>query len=212
MLNRIRNIGIVAHIDAGKTTLVERILYYSGRIHQMREVRGRDGGATMDSSPIEKKHGITIASAATSVDWCGHHINIIDTPGHVDFTVEVERSLRVLDSAVLVACAASGVQSQTISVNRQIKRHKIPSLAFVNKMDLVGANPDKVIQQLRSKLDCNALPIQIPIGVGANFQGVIDLIEMQAIKFSGDNGQQMLTGFSALSLPPECCSRDAEHQ
>lgn len=191
MLNQLRNIGISAHIDSGKTTLAERVLFYSGRIHVIRDVRGGDGGATMDSDPIEKDRGITIASAATRVHWDGHPINIIDTPGHVDFTVEVERSLRVLDGAIMVVCAAGGVQSQTVTVDRQMRRYEVPRIAFINKMDLLGAEPDRVVAEMLERLDINAVPIQIPLGSGADFQGVIDLIAMQAVYFDGDNGERV---------------------
>ena len=140
-ITRLRNVGISAHIDSGKTTLTERMLYYCGRIHQIREVHGNDGGATMDFDPIEKRRGITIASAATHVRWSEHHFNIIDTPGHVDFTVEVERSLRVLDGAVFVLCAVGGVQSQSVTVDRQMRRYGVPRVVLINKMDRTGANP-----------------------------------------------------------------------
>lgn len=194
MLTRLRNIGISAHIDAGKTTVAERILFYCGRIHTMREIRGGDDGPTMDSHPIEKDRGITIASAATRVAWNDHWINLIDTPGHVDFTVEVERSLRVLDGAVLVVCAAGGVQSQTTTVDRQMRRYSVPRIAFVNKMDLVGAAPGRVVDELRSKLKTNALPLQVPIGRGSDFAGVIDLVTMQGVYFDGDHGQTVRRG------------------
>ncbi|MEO1616228.1 MAG: elongation factor G [Planctomycetota bacterium] len=187
-IERIRNVGISAHIDAGKTTLTERMLYYCGRIHQMREVHGNDGGATMDSDPIEKRRGITIASAATSVQWADHHLNVIDTPGHVDFTVEVERSLRVLDGAVLVLCGVGGVQSQTLTVDRQMRRYNVPKIALVNKMDRMGANPDRVTDQLRSRMNANPVALQLPIGSGADFEGVVDLVAMQAVYFDGDDG------------------------
>ncbi len=186
----VRNIGISAHIDSGKTTLTERILFYTKRIHAIHDVKGKDGvGATMDSMELEKERGITIASAATFCQWKGHEINIIDTPGHVDFTVEVERSLRVLDGAVLVLCAVGGVQSQSITVDQQMKRYKVPCIAFVNKCDRSGANPDRVIGQLRSKLGHNAVAMQIPIGLENNFQGVVDLVSMKAIYFDGENGE-----------------------
>ncbi|MCJ7679986.1 MAG: GTP-binding protein, partial [Candidatus Aminicenantes bacterium] len=157
-ITHMRNIGISAHIDSGKTTLTERILYYTKKIHRIHEVKGRDGvGATMDSMELEKERGITITSAATHVSWKDHAINIIDTPGHVDFTIEVERALRVLDGAVLVLCSVGGVQSQSITVDRQLKRYHVPSIAFINKCDRVGADPFKVCEQLVSKLDRNAV-------------------------------------------------------
>ncbi|MFO0959676.1 MAG: elongation factor G [Isosphaeraceae bacterium] len=186
-LNNVRNIGISAHIDSGKTTLTERVLFYSGKIHSVKEVRGE--GATMDHMELEKERGITITSAATTVSWLDKKINIIDTPGHVDFTVEVERSLRVLDGAVLVLCAVAGVQSQSITVDRQMKRYHVPRLAFINKMDRTGANPAKVIEQLESKLGLTAVPLQIPIGAEANFEGVVDLINRKAIYFDGPKGE-----------------------
>jgi elongation factor G len=186
---KVRNIGISAHIDSGKTTLTERILYYTQRIHAIHDVKGKDGvGATMDSMELEKERGITIASAATYCQWKGHEINIIDTPGHVDFTIEVERALRVLDGAVLVLCSVGGVQSQSITVDQQMKRYKVPSVAFVNKCDRSGANPFRVINQLTEKLGHNAIALQIPIGLEADFSGVVDLIAMKAIYFDGENG------------------------
>jgi len=188
-LSKLRNIGISAHIDSGKTTLSERILYYAGRIHRMQEVRGE--GATMDHMELEKERGITITSAATSVEWDGHAINLIDTPGHVDFTVEVERSLRVLDGAVLVLCAVGGVQSQSITVDRQMKRYHVPRLAFINKMDRTGSDPHRVVKQLQEKLDCDAVLMQLPIGKEENFLGVIDLITMKAIYFEGADGSEI---------------------
>ena len=194
MLERLRNIGISAHIDAGKTTLAERMLYYCGRIHMMRDVRGSDGGATMDSGSIEKRRGITINSAATQLEWNQHRINLIDTPGHVDFTVEVERSLRVLDGAVLVVCAASGVQSQTVTVTRQMRRYNVPCIALINKMDLIGAQPAEAVQQLRDKLAWDAQPIQLPIGCGSSFVGVVDLIDQVAVYFDGEDGGQVRRG------------------
>lgn len=188
-LSKLRNIGISAHIDSGKTTLSERILYYAGRIHRMQEVRGE--GATMDHMELEKERGITITSAATSVQWDDHNINLIDTPGHVDFTVEVERSLRVLDGAVLVLCAVGGVQSQSITVDRQMKRYHVPRLAFINKMDRTGSDPHRVVKQLHEKLDCDAVLMQLPIGKEQDFLGVVDLITQKAIYFEGADGADL---------------------
>ena len=191
-LSKIRNIGISAHIDSGKTTLTERILYYTQRIHAIHDVKGKDGvGATMDSMELEKERGITIASAATYCEWKDHEINIIDTPGHVDFTIEVERSLRVLDGAILVLCAVGGVQSQSITVDQQMKRYKVPCIAFVNKCDRAGANPERVVDQLREKLGHNAVAMQIPIGLEANHEGIVDLASMKALYFDGDSGEEI---------------------
>ncbi len=188
-LKNLRNIGISAHIDSGKTTLSERILFYTGRTHKMGEVH--DGGATMDHMELEQERGITITSAATRVQWHETTINLIDTPGHVDFTVEVERSLRVLDGAVLVLCSVGGVQAQSLTIDRQMKRYGVPRLAFINKMDRVGANPRRVVQQLHDKLDCDAVMMQIPIGAEHNFQGVVDLITGKAIYFDGEQGEHL---------------------
>jgi len=192
-LSRIRNIGISAHIDSGKTTLTERILFYTGRIRAIHEVRGKDGvGATMDSMELERERGITIQSAATYTEWDGHHVNIIDTPGHVDFTIEVERALKVLDGAILVLCSVAGVQSQSITVDRQMKRYNVPRIAFVNKCDRSGANPARVTDQLCEKLKHNAVMMQIPIGLEEHFEGVVDLITMKAYRFEGDNGENIV--------------------
>jgi elongation factor G len=188
-LLKLRNIGISAHIDSGKTTLTERILYYTKKIYAIHEVHDKGPGATMDSMDLERERGITISSASTNVDWKKHVINIIDTPGHVDFTIEVERSLRVLDGAVLVLCAIGGVQSQSLTVDRQMKRYKVPRIAFVNKCDRMGADPEKVVNQMKDKLNANAVLMQIPIGLESNFEGVIDLVTMKAMYFDGANGE-----------------------
>lgn len=188
-LAKIRNIGISAHIDSGKTTLSERILFYSGRIHKIEEVKGGGDGATMDYMDLEKERGITITSAATQVKWHDTTINLIDTPGHVDFTIEVERSLRVLDGAVLVLCAVGGVQSQSLTVDRQMRRYNVPRLAFINKMDRTGADARRVVAQMKDKLNTDAIMIQLPIGAGETFAGVIDLIKMKAYNFEGRDGE-----------------------
>jgi elongation factor G len=189
---KVRNIGISAHIDAGKTTLTERILFYTQRIHAIHDVKGKDGvGATMDYMELEKERGITITSAATYCKWKGYEINIVDTPGHVDFTIEVERALRVLDGGILVLCSVGGVQSQSITVDRQMSRYKIPCIAFINKCDRSGANPFRVIEQLREKLNHNAVAMQIPIGLESDFQGVVDLISMKALYFDGPSGERV---------------------
>ncbi|HEY4238724.1 MAG TPA: elongation factor G [Kofleriaceae bacterium] len=212
-LSKVRNIGISAHIDSGKTTLTERILYYTARIHAIHEVKGKDGvGAKMDSMELERERGITIQSAATFCSWpplptakgvmavpgspvkAQHHINIIDTPGHVDFTIEVERSLRVLDGAIMVLCGVAGVQSQSYTVDRQMRRYKVPRIAFVNKLDRTGANPYRVRDQLREKLKLHPVMIQMPIGLEDKLEGVVDLIEMQSFKFYGDNGETIERG------------------
>lgn len=185
-----RNIGISAHIDSGKTTLTERILFYTNRIHAVHEVRGKDGvGATMDNMELERERGITIQSAATYATWKDTTINIIDTPGHVDFTIEVERSLRVLDGAILVLCSVAGVQSQSITVDRQMRRYNVPRIAFVNKCDRSGANPLRVAKMLQEKLNHKPCVMQVPIGLEDQLKGVVDLVKMRAFYFEGESGQ-----------------------
>ena len=191
-ISKMRNIGISAHIDSGKTTLTERILYFTKRIFAIHEVKGKDGvGATMDSMELERERGITIASAATYCEWKGHRVNIIDTPGHVDFTIEVERALRVMDGAVLILCAVGGVQSQSITVDRQMNRYMVPRIAFINKCDRSGADPHKVVNQLRQRLGHNAVMVQLPIGIEDKLRGVVDLVSMKAIFFEGPNGEDV---------------------
>jgi len=192
-LEKLRNIGISAHIDSGKTTLTERMLYYTHRIHAIHDVKGKDGvGATMDFMDLEKERGITIQSAATYCNWKDYSVNIIDTPGHVDFTIEVERALRVLDGAILVLCAVGGVQSQSVTVDRQMVRYQVPRIAFINKCDRTGADPFRVVRQLREKLNHNAVLLQIPLGIESDHQGVIDLIRMKALSFEGEHGEQIV--------------------
>ncbi len=198
-LERIRNIGISAHIDSGKTTLTERVLFYTGRIHKIHEVRGKDGvGAKMDSMDLEREKGITIQSAATYCVWNGsknqmqpHNINIIDTPGHVDFTIEVERALRVLDGAILVLDSGKGVQSQSITVDKQMKRYRVPRIAFVNKMDNPGANYDRVAEMLKEKLGHHPVKLQVPMGAESSFAGIIDAITGKAHYFDGNDGENI---------------------
>ncbi len=191
-IEQVRNIGISAHIDSGKTTLTERILFYTKRIHAIHDVKGKDGvGATMDSMELEKERGITIASAATFCEWNNYQVNIIDTPGHVDFTIEVERSLRVLDGAVFVLCSVGGVQSQSITVNLQMKRYNVPCIAFINKCDRSGANPARVTDQLKEKLGHNPIAMQIPMGLEADLKGIVDLVTMKAFYFEGANGDDL---------------------
>lgn len=209
-IDRIRNIGISAHIDSGKTTMTERILFYSGRIGAIHEVRGNDGvGAKMDSMDLERERGITIQSAVTNFKWTtqspetgspeDYMVNIIDTPGHVDFTIEVERALRVLDGAILLCCSVAGVQSQTITVNMQMDRYKIPRIVFLNKMDRDGADPDRVIDMIKQKLNLELLQLQVPIGLAQRFLGVVDVLDECAYYFEGQNGQKVVK----KDVPPE---------
>lgn len=210
-IQNLRNIGISAHIDSGKTTLTERILYYTKRIFAIHEVKGKDGvGATMDSMELEKERGITIASAATHCEWKGHRVNIIDTPGHVDFTIEVERALRVMDGAVLILCAVGGVQSQSITVDRQMNRYAVPRIAFINKCDRSGADPYKVVDQLRQKLNHNAVLMQIPIGLEAELSGVIDLVALKALYFEGPHGDDVRTGEIPEEMMKEALAKREE--
>src|SRR5437879_402035 len=204
-LAKTRNIGIMAHIDAGKTTTTERILYYTGRTYKMGEVH--EGAATMDWMEQEQERGITITSAATTAEWRGHRINIIDTPGHVDFTVEVERSLRVLDGAVAVFDSVAGVQPQSETVWRQADKYKVPRIAFINKMDRTGANYFAAVESMRDRLGANPVPVQIPIGQEEHFQGVIDLVEMQAIVYKDDLGQE----FDTTEIPAELLEQAQEY-
>lgn len=209
-LSRMRNIGISAHIDSGKTTFTERVLYYTGRIKAIHEVRGRDNvGAAMDFMELEREKGITIQSAATYCDWIKkeadakehtYHFNVIDTPGHIDFTIEVERALRVLDGAVLVLCAVSGVQSQTITVDRQMRRYNVPRISFINKMDRLGANPWRVVDQISKKLKLPAAALQVPIGIEDTFKGVVDLINMKSIYNEGSRGETVV---QKSEIPPD---------
>jgi len=208
-IQKVRNIGISAHIDSGKTTLSERILFYGGKIHEIHDVKGKDGvGATMDSMDLEREKGITIQSAATQVHWKDYTINLIDTPGHVDFTVEVERSLRVLDGAILVLCGVAGVQSQSITVDRQMKRYNVPRLAFVNKLDRQGANPFRVKDALVEKLRLNAFMANIPIGLEDKHVGIVDLITQKAYKNEGADGENIVE----IPVPPEMVEQMKEYR
>ncbi len=208
-ITMVRNIGISAHIDSGKTTLSERILFYGGKIHAIHEVKGKDGvGATMDSMDLEREKGITIQSAATQVTWDDHTINLIDTPGHVDFTIEVERSLRVLDGAILVLCGVSGVQSQSITVDRQMKRYGVPRLAFVNKLDRQGANPFRVKDALVEKLRLNAVMFQIPIGLEEHHKGCVDLVQMKAFVNEGAHGETI----TEIDIPADLAEQAKEYR
>ncbi len=208
-LNQIRNIGIMAHIDAGKTTVTERVLYYSGRVYRVGETH--DGTAAMDFMVQERERGITIMSAATACEWKGHRINIIDTPGHVDFTAEVERSLRVLDGAVAVFCAVAGVQPQSETVWHQADRYHVPRIALVNKMDRVGADFDRCVRSMRDRLGAVAVPVQLPIGAEDAFHGIIDLVRMQAIHWAGD---EVDTEVVVREIAPEMRSaaEEARHE
>lgn len=206
-----RNIGIAAHIDSGKTTLTERVLFYTGKIHKMHEIREKSGGGpTMDSMDLEREKGITIQSAATYCNWKDYNINIIDTPGHIDFTVEVERALRVLDGTVLVLCGVAGVQSQTITVDRQMRRYNVPRIVFINKVDRSGANPDKVVQQLREKLNLKPILLTMPIGLEDNFEGVVDLLKMKAVYYEGVMGEKVVEKDIPSSLLEEAKTRRLE--
>ena len=204
-IDKVRNIGISAHIDSGKTTLSERVLFYTQKIHKIEEVKGKSGvGATMDFMDLEREKGITIQSAATYCEWKGYNVNLIDTPGHVDFTIEVERSLRVLDGAVLVLCSVAGVQSQSITVDRQMKRYKVPRICFINKMDRAGANPFRGVKMLREKLSHNAHLITYPIGAEDQFKGIVDLVQMKAFYFDGDNGEHIREEAIPAEIMDEC--------
>ena len=205
-LEKVRNFGIAAHIDAGKTTTTERILFYTGKTHKIGETH--DGAAVTDFMEQEKERGITIQSAAVTAMWKGHQLNIIDTPGHVDFTIEVERSLRVLDGVVAVFCAVGGVQSQSETVWRQANRYEVPRMVFVNKMDRTGANFFRVVDQLRNRLGANAHPIQLPIGAEDEFKGIVDLMEMKAHIYTNDLG----TDIQVTDIPAELADQAAEYR
>ncbi len=209
VIENLRNIGISAHIDSGKTTLTERILYYAGKIHAIHEVRGKDGvGAKMDSMDLEREKGITIQSAATYLTWGKYNINVIDTPGHVDFTVEVERALRVLDGAILVLCGVAGVQSQSMTVTRQMNRYNVPRIAFINKLDRAGANPYRVTEQLREKLGLNAVMMCLPIGLEEKHDGIVDLIDMKGIYYKGESGEKI----EITDIPADLADKAAEYR
>ena len=205
-LEKTRNIGIAAHIDAGKTTATERILFYSGKIRKMGEVH--DGAATMDWMEQEQERGITITSAATTCYWRDHRINIIDTPGHVDFTVEVERSLRVLDGCIAIFCAVGGVQPQSETVWRQADKYQVPRIAFINKMDRLGADYYRVVERIRERLGANAVPVQLPIGAEASFQGVVDLARMEAVTYVDDLG----TESEVTEVPADVLNKALEYR
>ena len=207
-ITKLRNIGIAAHIDSGKTTLSERILFFTGKIRKTVEVRSKEGdGPTMDSMDLEREKGITIQSAATYCNWKDHNINLIDTPGHIDFTVEVERSLRVLDGAILVLCGVAGVQSQSTTVDRQMRRYAVPRIAFINKLDRSGANADRVVTQLEEKLGHKPILLTMPIGLEDNLSGLVDLIEMKAVYYKGDQGTEVVVDNIPEHLLDEANSR-----
>jgi elongation factor G len=205
-LDHIRNIGIMAHIDAGKTTMSERILYFTGKVHRIGEVH--DGAATMDWMEQEQERGITITSAATTVKWRDTTINLIDTPGHVDFTVEVERSLRVLDGAVALFCAKGGVEPQSETVWRQANKHKVPRIAFVNKMDIMGADFFRAIKMMRERLKANAVAIQLPMGKENEFKGIVDLVNMRSVQYFDDLGEDM----RVMDIPEEYKEQAEEYR
>src|SRR5665647_2001165 len=206
-LSMVRNIGIMAHIDAGKTTTTERILYYTGRTYKIGEVH--DGAAVMDWMAQEQERGITITSAATTCDWRDHRINIIDTPGHVDFTMEVERSLRVLDGAIALFCSVSGVEPQSETVWRQADKYGVPRIAFVNKMDRVGADFFRGVQMIKDRLKANPLPIQIPVGKEEHFKGIVDLVTMKAVLWDDEN---LGATFRTEEIPPELLDEAVEYR
>src|SRR3984957_4378788 len=206
-LKNVRNIGIMAHIDAGKTTTTERILYYSGRLHKMGEVH--EGAATMDWMEQEQERGITITSAATTIFWKGKKINIIDPPGHVDFTIEVERSLRVLDGAVAVFDAVSGVEPQSETVWRQADKYGVPRIAFVNKMDRIGADFFDAVKSMREKLHANAVPVHCPLGAESEYKGMVDLITMRALYF---HDEQLGAKFDEVEIPDDLKAQAEEYR
>ena len=190
--SKIRNIGVSAHIDSGKTTFSERVLFYAGKIGSIHEVKGSDKvGATMDFMELEREKGITIQSAATHLKWKDHFFNLIDTPGHVDFTIEVERALKVLDGGVLLICGVAGVQPQTLTVNKQMMRYDVPRIIFINKLDRMGANPFSAIESVRVKLGLVCAPVQIPIGSDDRLKGLVDIIHKRAYYFDGANGENI---------------------
>lgn len=205
-LTKTRNVGIAAHIDAGKTTVTERILYYTGRQHKIGEVD--EGTATMDYLAEERERGITITSAATTVKWKGYRVNIVDTPGHVDFTAEVERSLRVMDGCVAVFCGVGGVEAQSETVWRQAERYHVPRIAFINKLDRTGADFERAVESMRERLGASPLPLQLPIGIEKDFRGVVDLLDMKGIVYEDELGKK----YKAIEIPPELAEKAAKHR